>query len=510
MLLLCKFCSQLGIIKKMKNSTLSVYFSGTSHEIENNETLAGMLHTTTLIDGEHAKMGFNGCGIEFGRSGEFFGMGLEEQCDQVVENVLGMLSIGKRVRLNAYGHSRGAVACLLLAKKLGKFDPDLLEINLVLMDPVPGNSISSATLDFTQRTLARQTWDVSDCHNLKRVLALYPHEPLPAWKCHAPIIPQYPSHCAVTEEIIPGRHSGAQHTRPDTLNGINNASKITFSMVTQFLVNLGTTFSFLEYPLSPAEEEGVRNRQLSLYSKAFDVQQQKKFNLTRPCHAKSSVAIKTAWPARYLNQTHKKLFLQAHNDVLDEKSSEQRDYAYFFARKKTSACVAPSHSPAPEITLAEKIVLFANFLKQIYTDGMTNVSRHTDKGMLLCDALDELQEPETFRDEIQLKDVMRNVLAICLQRDRNRLSPCSMTRSGMKAKELLNSEKYRAIANLILNTDDKIVRYRDLRTFVLGRNDERFFKAQRSQATYQFFRPDILNLGHPKLLANNMHFYLKL
>jgi hypothetical protein len=494
----------------MENITLTIYFSGTGHSIENNEMLAGALHSMTLLDKEHAKMGFDGCGVEYGCSGAMFGTGLEEQCEQVVENVIGMLKIGKRVRLNAYGHSRGAVACLLLAKKLGKFDRDILEINLVLMDPVPGNLISSAALDFTHRTLARQALDVSDCRNLTRVLAIYPHEPLPDYAFHAPIIPQYPPYCEVTEEIIPGCHAGAQLMRNDIINGFNNASRITFSMVTQFLVKLGTTFTFLTSAPSADQEVGMRNRLLRLYTEAFNVQQDKNLSLTRPCHAASSVAIKTQWPANFLSHTHKKLHYQANDIVLDEKSNESQDYAYFFSRKKASARVAPVNLAEPELSLNDIAILFAEMLNQIYVVSMSSKSRHhSQKGELIKECVLTLLEPEFFTDEAELKDTMRNALAICLQRDRNALSPFSMTRSGIAARELLNSKKYRAIANMILNADDKKIRYRDLRTFVLGRNDERHFNAERSQSMYQFFQAEPEDTGYnSKLLANNMSYHL--
>ena len=34
--------------------------------------------------------------------------------------------------------------------------------------------------------------DLSDCKPLRKVLALYPHRPLPAIACHAPLLVSYP------------------------------------------------------------------------------------------------------------------------------------------------------------------------------------------------------------------------------------------------------------------------------------------------------------------------------
>merc|ERR1711964_103096 len=44
---------------------------------------------------------------------------------------------------------------------------------------------------------------------LRRVLALYPHEPRPLLECHAPILPIYPSTCEGVEDVMLGCHQGA-------------------------------------------------------------------------------------------------------------------------------------------------------------------------------------------------------------------------------------------------------------------------------------------------------------
>jgi hypothetical protein len=93
------------------------------------------------FSGNEYKMGFDGCGVTNGLSGTLFGTGLEEQCKEVVKYVHSLLKDGKKVILNCYGHSRGGIAALMLAKMLGGFAKDLVEVNLALLDPVPGNLI---------------------------------------------------------------------------------------------------------------------------------------------------------------------------------------------------------------------------------------------------------------------------------------------------------------------------------------------------------------------------------
>jgi hypothetical protein len=107
-----------------------------------------------------------------------------------------------------------------------------------------------------------------------------------------------------------------------------------------------------------------------------------------------------------------------------------------------------------------------------------------------------------------LKDVMRNAFAICLQRDRHAHSPFSMTRSGQAARRLLNSDKYRSLADMILNSDEGKLRYRDLRGFVIGSNDARYFNAKKAASMYRFFQPANKMDAESCFVKNNMSFYL--
>ena len=158
----------------------------------------------------NTKMGFDGCGISHGFRGALFGSGLDEQSDQAIQRIVKEIEAGNEVTLNVYGHSRGAVGALLLAQQLSSIDPNKLSINLAMLDPVPGNLITTSTLDPLNISLANKTMDLSGCKPLKRVLALYPHAPLSSLLAHAPLFVTYPPEVEVEEEVIAGCHAQAE------------------------------------------------------------------------------------------------------------------------------------------------------------------------------------------------------------------------------------------------------------------------------------------------------------
>jgi hypothetical protein len=494
----------------MPNITLAVYFSGTSHRIADHSMLASHLFFETKKDAYTQKMGFNGCGVDYGWKGGLFGSGLELQCEQVFAKILKELKNGNRIKLIAYGHSRGAIACLLLAKMLGKFDRDLVEVNLALMDPVSGNFVASSTLDVAGFTLARQTMDLRECRNLMQVLAIYPHEPLPAILAHAPVIPLYPTHCQVTEEIIPGCHAGAQFMRfnriENRVSGNNEESTITYHLITRFLIKLGIRFKFLNSSPSADEEKAQNKELLNLYDVKWA--QIPREEMSRSCHAKFPVTIKTQLPATYLSPLHEQL--QNSSGSMPSTNYAQR-YAFTF-----SATKRPIYQPSIIlVSLEDRCPLLAEFLAEICTFGMSTKSLQSTKGLLLKECAAKLQDAAQFTNDNILKDTMRNALALCLQRDRNSFSLYSTTRSGYAAIKLLNSDKFKILAQMISNTEDQKICYRDLRGYILGKNDESYFNASKAKTLYQYFQPanpasprDLESDQPEKLLANNMSFYL--
>merc|ERR1712087_714302 len=75
---------------------------------------------------------------------------------------------------------------------------------MLIFDPVPGNSLWFG-IPFTGSDCSNLT----TATNLRDVLALHPHEPLPAVAFHAPLLFQYPAGCEVEEDVTLGCHQGA-------------------------------------------------------------------------------------------------------------------------------------------------------------------------------------------------------------------------------------------------------------------------------------------------------------
>jgi len=120
-------------------------------------------------------------------------------------------------------------------------------MNILIFDPVPGNLILSGQLDLFSSTLTNQCMDLSESVNLHRVLAIYPYIPLPDLAFHAPILPEYPTHCEVEEDVTLGCHQGALFY-PNILE-----TQLSFLRIRTFLSDCGTQFPEtidLQYPIS--------------------------------------------------------------------------------------------------------------------------------------------------------------------------------------------------------------------------------------------------------------------
>jgi hypothetical protein len=276
------------------NKTISVYFSGTGFSIDEGNFLASSLHARTEISESHIKMGFNGCGVDYGFNGTIFGSGLDEQCEKVIDCVVQEINAGHQVTLNVYGHSRGGIAALLLAKQLGDIDKEKLAINLALLDPVPGNFITTSSIDPFKISLANKTMDLSDCKPLRKVLALYPHIPLPAIACHAPLLVSYSQETEVEEEVVNGCHAQAEQI-------LDPSSKLVKLRVEEFLVQNGTN---LQTDRDYKDTEAMKQTYLSRYQKDLAYVNQA---FSREAHSARGMAITATPGAKYLNSRHKAL-----------------------------------------------------------------------------------------------------------------------------------------------------------------------------------------------------------
>ena len=72
---------------------------------------------------------------------------------------------------------------------------------------------TSRWLDVLGASASAAVLDVSAAP-IRRVLALYPHEPLPSIACHAPLLPLYPRGALVVEDVTLGCHQGAFYPPP--------------------------------------------------------------------------------------------------------------------------------------------------------------------------------------------------------------------------------------------------------------------------------------------------------
>merc|ERR1719499_2079736 len=100
---------------------------------------------------------------------------------------------------------------MYLAQKLGRKAFRNVTLNLLLFDPVPGNSLTvSRFMDIFQQTNANRCYNLTCCgQTLNDVLAIYPYEPLPVCLFHAPLFGLYPNTCNLEEDVTLGAHQGA-------------------------------------------------------------------------------------------------------------------------------------------------------------------------------------------------------------------------------------------------------------------------------------------------------------
>jgi len=237
------------------------------------------------------KFAFDGCGNTNGILGSLFGYGLKDQSQKVANAVFYFIKMGFKVRLNCLGLSRGGVAILLLVKLLSKIPNTQLEMNIVLFDPVPGNLISSAKLDFIKNTLTNQSMDISDSLNLRRVLAIYPYLPLPDFLLHAPIIPIYPSHSLIEEDVALGCHQGALFY-PNSLD-----SRLSFIRIKSFMEECGSPVSeSIKYMYSISEQDCLNQMEAECNNTPP--------NSIRYTHSRENVVILRGDDGEYLNWHH--------------------------------------------------------------------------------------------------------------------------------------------------------------------------------------------------------------
>jgi len=268
-------------------SLLVVFFEGTGNTLQPSTTQIGIFAaackaknikcakdiTNDTTPGPW-KIAFDGCGITHGTFGTLFAVGLDEQCNSVVTIVEEILKRDKNnggppaaVKVVAVGLSRGGIACMKLALKLSsKFksnnkvtsanDDNIsndVSFSTLLFDPVPGNAVTTGfpfTASFSQ--------DIRSCHNLNRVLAIYPYEPLPNIALHAPTLSIYPPHTTVEEDVTLGCHQGAlfgtSSAPAGSMSIYTKASNLSFRRILDYLKSEGIELEFPRMIYVPTEQ----------------------------------------------------------------------------------------------------------------------------------------------------------------------------------------------------------------------------------------------------------------
>lgn len=277
--------------------TISIFFSGTGFSINDSTYLAASLYNKTQENEQQIKMGFDGCGVHSPFLGTIFGSGLDEQCDEAIQRITQEIAAGHEITLNVYGHSRGAIGAIMLAQQLSLVDPNKLSINMALLDPVPGNLITTSTLDPLNISLANKTMDLTHCKPLKKVLALYPHIPLPAIACHAPLFVSYPEGIELEEDIIGGCHAQAEHIG-------DSASIIAESRVEEFFVKNETK---IKTSSDYSDNEKLKQFYIRTYEYSLNKLNATNAPMTRDAHSARDVYINTKMGAHYFNEHHKRL-----------------------------------------------------------------------------------------------------------------------------------------------------------------------------------------------------------
>ncbi|WP_454781046.1 hypothetical protein [Legionella sp. WA2022007384] len=477
----------------MKEITLTAIFEGTIYSIEEPNThlhqvlsrdckgvrISSADEVEQHKDATHFKMGFNGCGVDYGVKGLLFGAGVKEQSDQVVEVIKKLIKDGYKVKFNGIGLSRGGIAAIMAALKLAHVDRFHLETNLLLLDPVPGNLFYVPFLDFFNYTLTNSSIDLSSSKNLNYVETLYPYlevgedteellDQILA-KFHIPIRPTYPPHCQVREEVILGAHlkafqdldkeNDAPHLRygVDVIPVIRKLSK---AIMYQFLdrvgsiVNSGENIEQAEL-LNEFEREGAKWKRILAEIIASIIPR------SRALHSQDQSKITVSNSAKYLNKTHREL-LDTESDDPEELCLKVEPVRTYSEKKNT---------PLTRAVLVDLIELIEN--------KMTNTSKQGGKGRLLLKIKNGIQrEPEaTLNNEERLSFILRDILSVALQRDRYSYSFYSTTTSGLALVTALNQPQFIAIKEL-LQSDHKPLEYSDLTTYVLGRNESAHFNSQ--------------------------------
>lgn len=471
----------------MKTITLTVFFEGTIFSIEQckshlytffhqeckGERIASAEDLSKYPTATHFKMGFDGCGVTFGLPGLLFGSGIDSQYAVVEKVVIDLIKSGVKVQLNGIGLSRGGITCLLLAKKLGAIDLAHLETNLLLLDPVPGNSLLTAQVDYFSSTLANQAMDVSSSKNLKKVMALYPYQEvgddISEWGdamvalMQVPIRPTYPAQCEVEEEVILGGHLNA-FMDGSTVDEQKHALHGVACIPIQRQLSREIICGFLERVGALSSEGG---KELSIIAERFSADRVKWTDWLqrvmkdiipkdRKLHSQDDSRVSATNKGTYLNTIHRNL-------VHDAQITP------------TNLCL--KLVPERKRQVISKLELSKQILLD-FTHEMVSCTQMGRKKLLMEKILGDLQQDKAF-DAAELSFILRDLLSLVLQQEptSNHFFSRLPTLITVILQEI-QTPRFAAI-RCCISPNEQPVTVDDLRCFVLGRNDITYFTAER-------------------------------
>lgn len=211
-------------------------------------TAANALFKATIQDNDHEAIVVDGCAVNDNMSSGLFAFHLESQVAAQINTVreaLKKLAPNEKLTLNLFGHSRGGIATYLMCQGLKDVSPEKLAINLVAIEPVPGNYVWTSYLDHglgLNLSIASRSYDMRDCKNLNHALVIFANDAkMSAVFAHAPLLPMFPQSTNVTVDVVESNHMTLQRFYSD-INEFCFLAENTMHMAIKFLREQGTVY----------------------------------------------------------------------------------------------------------------------------------------------------------------------------------------------------------------------------------------------------------------------------
>lgn len=240
--------------------TFNVFFNGNPSS-RNTHTIANLLNSLVASDDNSSTRSIDGIssGEGFNLAAHLFGRGIDKQVADLQNEIIALskAQAGKKIIVNAYGVDKGAITALLMALAFQNIPSSQIEFNLTLVNPIPGNSLLMAHLDFFKIGWANKLMDLRNCMQIKNVLMLYSTEPKKSLFIGSAVLrPMFHESTRVTEEVMPGGFLSEFYSNNDAFDNrsIDKSSFLRFVRAYQFMGEHGTTFASDKF-----EKMSIRN-----------------------------------------------------------------------------------------------------------------------------------------------------------------------------------------------------------------------------------------------------------